>query len=100
MQPSTDSLSTSEKLVELTGGDLTVEDVVAVARDGARVRVSDEALRHRMKPDLPRDQVEELALTEQVPDRVRPASGGPADEDGPARFVCTSHRGRTLEAAS
>ena len=31
-------------LVELTGDDLTIDDVVAVARDGARVRVSDEAL--------------------------------------------------------
>ena len=45
MQPTTDSLSTSEKLIELTGANLTVEDVVAVARDGCRVRVSDEALR-------------------------------------------------------
>ena len=45
MQPITDSLSTSEKLIELTGENLTVEDVVAVARDRARARVSDEALK-------------------------------------------------------
>ena len=44
MQPITDPLSTSEKLIELTGENLTVEDVVAVARDRARARVSDEAL--------------------------------------------------------
>ena len=31
-------------LVELTGDDLTIDDVVAVARGGARVRVSDDAL--------------------------------------------------------
>ena len=44
MQSTTDSLSTSERLVELTGETLTVEEVVAVARAGARVRVSEEAL--------------------------------------------------------
>ena len=44
MQHITDPLSTSEKLIELTGENLTVEDVVAVARDRARARVSDEAL--------------------------------------------------------
>ncbi|MGH3994430.1 MAG: aromatic amino acid lyase, partial [Pseudonocardiaceae bacterium] len=45
MQASTDSLSTSEKPIELTGESLTVEEVVAVARDGVPVRVSEEALR-------------------------------------------------------
>ena len=45
MQASTDSLSTDEKQIELTGEALTVEEVVAVARRGARARVSDEALR-------------------------------------------------------
>jgi histidine ammonia-lyase len=45
VQPTTHTLSTDEKPIELTGNDLTVEDVVAVARDGARARVSDEALR-------------------------------------------------------
>jgi histidine ammonia-lyase len=35
----------NEKLVELTGDDLSVEDVVAVARGRARVVLSDEALR-------------------------------------------------------
>src|SRR5918996_1482974 len=44
MEPSTESLSTDEKKVELTGGSLTVEDVVAVARGAARVEVSEEAL--------------------------------------------------------
>jgi histidine ammonia-lyase len=44
MQPITDPLSTREKLIELSGEGLQVEDVVAVARSGARVRVSDEAL--------------------------------------------------------
>jgi histidine ammonia-lyase len=44
MQPTTDGLSTDEKTIELTGASLTVEDVVAVARAGAPVRVSEEAL--------------------------------------------------------
>jgi histidine ammonia-lyase len=35
----------NERLVELTGDNLSVEDVVAVARDSARVVISDEALR-------------------------------------------------------
>ena len=41
----TDSFSTDGNPLELTGSALTVEDVVAVARGGARVRVSDDALR-------------------------------------------------------
>jgi histidine ammonia-lyase len=45
----------SERLVELTGEDLTVDDVVAVARGRARARISDEAL-HRVH--LARDVVE------------------------------------------
>lgn len=45
MEPITGSFSTDEKRVELTGGSLTVEDVVAVARGAARVEVSEEALR-------------------------------------------------------
>jgi histidine ammonia-lyase len=43
MQSTTDVFSTRESVVELTGSVLTVEDVVAVARRGARVCVSDEA---------------------------------------------------------
>jgi histidine ammonia-lyase len=48
MQSTTDSLSVRESPVELTGSTLTVEDVVAVARRGVRVRVSEEAL-HRVR---------------------------------------------------
>lgn len=44
MQPITGALSTDEKTIELTGASLTVEDVVAVARAGTRVTVSQEAL--------------------------------------------------------
>ena len=44
MEPITGSFSTTEKKIELTGGSLTVEDVVSVARGAARVEVSDEAL--------------------------------------------------------
>jgi histidine ammonia-lyase len=45
MEPITGSFSTAEKKIELTGGNLTVEDVVSVARGAARVEVSEEALR-------------------------------------------------------
>jgi histidine ammonia-lyase len=45
MQASTPSLSAREKSIELTGESLTVEEVVAVARDRVGVRVSEEALR-------------------------------------------------------
>jgi histidine ammonia-lyase len=38
-------LAVDERLVELTGDDLQVEDVVAVAREWARVNLSDQALR-------------------------------------------------------
>jgi histidine ammonia-lyase len=48
MQSTSDSLSVRERPVELTGSALTVEDVVAVARRGVRVRVSEEAL-HRVR---------------------------------------------------
>ena len=44
MEPITGSFSTAEKKIELTGGNLTVEDVVSVARGAARVEVSEEAL--------------------------------------------------------
>jgi histidine ammonia-lyase len=44
MQATTDSVSKSEKSVELTGNALTVEEVVSVAREDARVSVSEEAL--------------------------------------------------------
>jgi histidine ammonia-lyase len=44
MQAISDALPRHEKVIELTGAGLTVEDVGVVARSRARVRVSDEAL--------------------------------------------------------
>ena len=64
MRKEASDFSLNEKLVELTGGTLTVDDVVAVSRGRARVTIAEEALR---SVRLARDVVERvLASGEEV----------------------------------
>ena len=39
----------ADKTITLTGHDLTIEEVIAIARDGAKVKLSDEALQRDRK---------------------------------------------------
>jgi histidine ammonia-lyase len=61
MAETSDAFFSSEKIVvELTGADLTVDDVVSIAREGAHVRVHEDALRRVV---LARQVVERVLAT-------------------------------------